>query len=233
MMPHTVPNRPTNGAVEPMVASTPVPLLMLRPHAATRRSRRKLTRSLMPSFSRLLADRRISSRASCTSKWARVPSLPAVSLASFKVRAFFSWAISLRRRRLAPRTSKPLAIQIVQVMIEAIARPIITILTMMSAFLYMPQGDRSWAMPRLLSSSATICGALSAGAAAPSTSVGSVVPGAATGAGAAASVAACTAGAAGSSANAATGANIKLNISAATPRQTRAGLEGWVGEAVG
>ena len=30
----------------------------------------------------LLADRRISSRASCTSRWARVPSLPAVSLAS-------------------------------------------------------------------------------------------------------------------------------------------------------
>jgi hypothetical protein len=38
MMPHTVPNRPTNGAVEPMVASTPVPLLMVRPLAATRRS---------------------------------------------------------------------------------------------------------------------------------------------------------------------------------------------------
>ena len=30
MMPHTVPNRPTNGAVEPMVASTPVPREILR-----------------------------------------------------------------------------------------------------------------------------------------------------------------------------------------------------------
>ncbi len=33
MMPHTVPNRPTNGAVEPMVASTPVPRCMPRPAA--------------------------------------------------------------------------------------------------------------------------------------------------------------------------------------------------------
>jgi len=31
MMPHTVPNRPTNGAVAPMVASTPVPRRMRRP----------------------------------------------------------------------------------------------------------------------------------------------------------------------------------------------------------
>ncbi|MCY1180226.1 hypothetical protein D9M73_206570 [compost metagenome] len=90
MMPHTVPNRPTNGAVEPMVASTPVPLLMLRPQAATRRSRRKLTRSLMPSFSRLLTDRRISSRASCTSRLARVPSFAAVALASLREVDFFS-----------------------------------------------------------------------------------------------------------------------------------------------
>ncbi|MNZ66253.1 hypothetical protein D3C78_844710 [compost metagenome] len=155
MMPHTVPNRPTNGAVEPMVASTPVPLLMLRPQAATRRSRRKLTRSLMPSFSRLLTDRRISSRASCTSRLARVPSFAAVALASLREVDFFSWAISPRRRRLAPISSRPLAIQMVQVMIEAMARPIITIFTMMSAFLYMPHGDRSWAMPRVLSASRT------------------------------------------------------------------------------
>ena len=33
MMPHTVPNRPMNGAVAPMVASTPVPFSMLRPAA--------------------------------------------------------------------------------------------------------------------------------------------------------------------------------------------------------
>ena len=31
MMPQTVPNRPTNGAVAPMVASTPVPRDIFRP----------------------------------------------------------------------------------------------------------------------------------------------------------------------------------------------------------
>ncbi|MNI61724.1 hypothetical protein D3C73_1170100 [compost metagenome] len=176
MMPHTVPNRPTNGAVEPMVASTPVPLLMLRPAAATRRSRRKATRSLMPSFSRVLVDRCISSSASCTSRLARVPGLVAVALASLRVVAFFRWTISARRRRLAPISSKPLAIQMVQVMIEAIARPIITIFTMMSAFWYMPHGDRSWAMPRVLSASRT-SGRCSMGASAATD--GSVAAGAA------------------------------------------------------
>jgi hypothetical protein len=56
---------------------------------------------------------------------------------------------------LAPISSKPLAIQMVQVMMEAMARPIITIFTMMSAFWYMPHGDRSWAMPKVLSASST------------------------------------------------------------------------------
>lgn len=74
------------------------------------------------------------------------------SLASFRVVDFFSWAISPRRRRLAPISSKPLAIQMVQVMMEAMARPIMTIFTTMSAFLYMPHGDRSWAMPSEVSS---------------------------------------------------------------------------------
>src|SRR3974390_575969 len=37
MIPHTVPNRPTNGAVAPIVASTPVPRLILRANAASRR----------------------------------------------------------------------------------------------------------------------------------------------------------------------------------------------------
>ena len=51
MMPQTVPNRPTNGAVAPMVASTPVPLFMSRPAATSRRASREATRSLMPALS--------------------------------------------------------------------------------------------------------------------------------------------------------------------------------------
>ncbi|BAP42275.1 coatomer subunit beta [Pseudomonas sp. StFLB209] len=47
-----------------------------------------------------------------------------------------------------------MAIQMVQVMIEARARPIMTAFTTMSAFWYMPHGDRSCAdMPRLFSPS--------------------------------------------------------------------------------
>ena len=51
MMPQTVPNRPTNGAVAPMVASTPVPRVMLRPRATSIRSSRDAMRARMPSRS--------------------------------------------------------------------------------------------------------------------------------------------------------------------------------------
>ena len=67
MMPQTVPNRPTNGAVAPMVASTPVPLFMSRPAATSRRARRVATRSLMPLLSARSADRRSSSMAASIS----------------------------------------------------------------------------------------------------------------------------------------------------------------------
>src|SRR3954449_3443374 len=40
MMPHTVPNNPTKGAVAPMVASTPVPRAIRRDIAASTRSSR-------------------------------------------------------------------------------------------------------------------------------------------------------------------------------------------------
>ncbi|MNI05095.1 hypothetical protein D3C73_580390 [compost metagenome] len=213
-----------------MVASTPVPLLMLRPQAATRRSRRKATRSLMPSFSRALADKCISSRASCTSRLAKVPGLVAEALASLSVAAFFRWTISVRRRRLAPISSKPLAIQMVQVMIEAMARPIITIFTMMSAFWYMPHGDRSWAMPRVLSASRTSGTsspmASSAGAAWAGSVAAGATAGAAWSAGAAAAVGVAGACA---SAKAATGASIKLSSRAATALQARGRLVGEAG----
>ena len=56
MMPQTVPNKPTKGAVAPMVASTPVPRRMRRPSLASMRSRRDAIRSLMPSLSVEPAD---------------------------------------------------------------------------------------------------------------------------------------------------------------------------------
>ena len=65
MMPHTVPNRPTNGAVAPMVASTPVPRAIRRDIAASTRSSRSAMRSLKPS-SITPSDRLDSRAADCT-----------------------------------------------------------------------------------------------------------------------------------------------------------------------
>ena len=48
MMPQTVPNRPTKGAVEPMDAIAPVPFDMRRPAWASMRERLETSRSLTP-----------------------------------------------------------------------------------------------------------------------------------------------------------------------------------------
>ena len=63
MMPHTVPNSPTNGAIAPMVARMPVPRMMARPPFASMRSSREATRSLMPSRSIVSSERRNSATA--------------------------------------------------------------------------------------------------------------------------------------------------------------------------
>ncbi len=51
MMPQTVPNKPTKGAVEPMVASTPVPRDMRRPAKDSMRESAEATRSFTPLLS--------------------------------------------------------------------------------------------------------------------------------------------------------------------------------------
>ncbi|MOA04938.1 hypothetical protein D3C78_1245110 [compost metagenome] len=128
-----------------MVASTPVPTLILRPLAATRRSRRKLTRSLMPSFSAMSADSCSSFCASSISSALKLCLAWACSAAWSRLRMSLSSASSPRRRRRAPSSSRPLASQMVQVITEASSRPSITPCTTTSAPWYMPQGDRSWA----------------------------------------------------------------------------------------
>ncbi len=142
MMPHTVPNRPTNGAVAPMLASMPVPRVMRRPVAASMRSRREATRSLMPSLSTASAERLSSIIAARTSgaRPCRSPNFLAAS-ASEDMRA--SAVSSLRSRRLAANISSVLASAIVQVTNDANARPIITAFTTMSADRNMPHGERS------------------------------------------------------------------------------------------
>jgi len=141
MMPHTVPNRPTKGAVAPMVASRPVPTTMRRAAAASMRCRREAMRSLRPSRSASAsADIRASMAAAAISAAATgVPSSirPA---ASARVWAPSTAARATRCRRIAPASSTLLAARTVQVTSDAKARPTITACTTMSAAMNMPQG---------------------------------------------------------------------------------------------
>src|SRR5471032_2792132 len=104
MMPQTVPNRPTNGEIAPMVARIPLPRPIWRPAALTRRSKRKPVRSLMPPLSVDPAD---SSSSFCASRsiWLLMlltSKLSACSAASSSVRTVSSAANSRRRARFPP-----------------------------------------------------------------------------------------------------------------------------------
>src|SRR5438552_1267259 len=60
MMPHTVPNSPTNGDVAPMVASTPMPSRIRRASARTISAKLDAARSLIPASLEIPADSRAS-----------------------------------------------------------------------------------------------------------------------------------------------------------------------------
>ena len=143
MMPQTVPNRPTKGAVAPMVASTPVPRAIFRAKAASMRSSREATRSFMPSRSSAPEE-------SCHSATAASMNFPATPLAlascstpSTEECTRESARKALRSRDLAAINSRLLASHTVQVTIEAMSRPIKTPCTTMSALRNMPHGVRS------------------------------------------------------------------------------------------
>src|SRR5439155_15531413 len=141
MMPQTVPNRPTNGAVAPMVASTPVPRAICRDIAASTRSSRNATRSLRPSSK--WPPERVASRAADWIICATASLPPRVSFSALASTVSVSSRLS---RRLAVavlrRTSMVLASQTVHVTSEAKASPTMTACTTMSAFTNMFQGDR-------------------------------------------------------------------------------------------
>ncbi len=164
-MPHTVPNRPTNGAVAPMVASRPVPRVMRRPAAASMRLSEMATRSLMPSAGS--APERPSSRSVVRTI---APVAPETS--PMPARAASSEALPSRMRswrRSLPATtssSSDFASHTVQVTTEAKARPIITPFTIQSAAMNIPQGERSCGSVALTAASSvgvTSCGASAAG----------------------------------------------------------------------
>ena len=141
MMPHTVPNSPTKGAVAPTVARMPVPRIMARPLAASIRSRREAMRSLTPA--RASPESRSSSSAARTSAPALSARPSMAPAASSQLRAWPSAAIAARKLRRALISSIALANQMVQVSSDAKTKPTITALTTISAAMNMPQGDRS------------------------------------------------------------------------------------------
>src|SRR3954465_5246938 len=154
MMPHTVPNRPTKGEVEPMVASTPMPTRMRRASARMISEKLEAARSLMPVSLDRPADIR-ASRSAAARKDGRIPALESSAIcASASERAsaiFFSAERSLVE---AIDNSIDLAISTVQVTSDAKASPIITAFTMISADWNITQGDNSFmagAMPAAVS----------------------------------------------------------------------------------
>ena len=85
MMPQTVPKRPTKGAVEPMVATMPVPFDIRRAACASMRERREATRSFRPAPStwpRAGSDMATSCRAARTSRLAAPGSFSSFTAAS-------------------------------------------------------------------------------------------------------------------------------------------------------
>src|SRR6185437_12148903 len=141
MMPQTVPNRPTKGAVAPMVARIPVPREICLVMAASTRSSRNATRSLKPS-STMPADSSASRAVEsiCCAMASRLPSQ--ASTASARLPPCSSILIRRSARLRATHSSIVLASQIVQVTSEAKASPTMTAFTTMSAWRNMPHGDR-------------------------------------------------------------------------------------------
>ena len=133
MMPHTVPNRPTKGAIAPMVASTPVPRIMARPPFASMRSSRDATRSLMPSRSIVSPERRSSAAAAATSRPPGLVLRASSADAASRSRTDASVFRTLRTRRLAPISSIDFASHTVQVATEATTSAISTPFTSGSA----------------------------------------------------------------------------------------------------
>ena len=143
MMPHTVPNNPTNGAVAPMVARMPVPRIICRPAAASRRSSREAMRSFTPAADMASADSRNSVSAAPISAAALLSCPFRRAMASAHERA---WLERVDRRAHAAAGDHEL---------DRLGepdrpgqhrgedQPIITALTTMSAAMNMPQGDRS------------------------------------------------------------------------------------------
>ncbi len=160
MMPHTVPNRPTNGATAPMLARTPMPRRCTRAVSSSIRSRREATRSLMPSRPSRSCDRCSSVRAASSITRA-VPCCTQASACSLgRLAACSNSARAARSCRACRPSSQPLASSTVQVASDAKASAIITAFTTTSAARYMPHGVSAGAATGARSAGSIISGSI-------------------------------------------------------------------------
>src|SRR5205807_1197324 len=142
MIPQTVPNRPTKGAVAPIVARTPVPRAIARPACASMRESKMAARSLTPSGTR--RSERSASPAAAATKRATGECVCASSFsAARRLFAPASTSRPFRAARLAFQSSIVFASHTVQVASEAKASPTMTIFTSGTALRNIPQGDKS------------------------------------------------------------------------------------------
>src|SRR6266852_1646865 len=143
MMPHTVPNSPTNGDVAPMVASNPMPSRIRRASARTISAKLDAARSLMPASLEIPADSRASRIAADNSDDNTLPLAPSANCASASDLASLTWPSAARNLRWISDSSIIFAMKMVHVTSEAKARPIMTALTKISADTNIDQGDNS------------------------------------------------------------------------------------------
>ena len=174
MMPHTVPNRPTNGRWRRWWRARRCRATRCAP-SRPRCVRAATMRSLRPSAGRF-ADMPTSSPAAATSLATRragracpgsLP--PACGLGAAGAAA--------RARRLAPNSSSVFASHTVHVTSDANAKPMITAFTTMSALRNMPHGDRSCgSRPALIAGVDPVAAGSAVGAAAGAASCASARP---------------------------------------------------------
>ncbi len=146
MMPHTVPNRPTNGATAPMLASKPMPCVMARTWCGDQLFLAKAGPLLQGRRRRM---RRATSVSSCCTSSSSSCASEDAALASFGGRVRqgsrrlqhgdgYAPLRAAPCSKLAPFTSKT-----TQVASAATSKPMSTLLTTWSAAKNMPSGDMS------------------------------------------------------------------------------------------
>ena len=143
MMPQTVPNRPTNGAVAPIVASMPIPKRTRRASERVISEKLDATRSLTPTSLSRPGESLTSSMVAATKDRITLRSDESIDDASPKVRAPATEFTAASSLRLAIKSSTSFATKIVHVIKDAKTNPVMIACTMRLADTNIDQGDNS------------------------------------------------------------------------------------------